>query len=55
MYVCMCYVYVCMYLAEREHMQEEQQAEGEGETGSWQSREPNMGLDPSNPQDHDPS
>ena len=31
---------------EREHKQGEQQAEGEGETGFPQSREPDTGLNP---------
>ena len=46
-----------IYLLEREHVQErahrqgELPAEGEGEAGSWLSREPDMGLHPRSP-DH---
>ena len=42
------FVKYCVYLFdrenEREHKQREWQAEGEGEAGSLQSKEPNVGL-----------
>ena len=40
-------LFIC--LTERQHKQEEQQAEGEGEAGCPLSREPDVGLHPGNP------
>ena len=38
--------FISLFDREREHKQEEWQAEGEGEAGFLLSREPNVGLDP---------
>ena len=40
------YLFICERESESEHRQTEWKAESEGEAGSLQSKEPDVGLDP---------